>query len=327
MCKVSIIVPVYNVEKYLKRCVNSIINQTFKDFELLLVDDGSTDLSGKICDKLKQSDNRIAVFHKKNGGLSDARNYGLHFAKGEYITFIDSDDFVAADYIEILFNSISDNCDVDISTVSVLHFSDEKPIKDIDLSLSKREFETEILDAKFAVKKMLLNDNISHEAWGKMYSKKLWDNIQFPFGQIVEDYSTTYRVFSKANKIAINNAKVYYYYQRAGSILRGQVSPKMLEVFDISDKETVYIINTWPDLKTEAKALQITTYLKFYQKILNSDLSLYPEYQKRIKKTTKENSFILLKSPIINYKLKIKIVLAMINKRIFLLIYNRFGDK
>lgn len=325
MCKVSIIVPVYNVERYLKRCVNSIINQTFKDFELLLVDDGSTDLSGKICDELKQSDNRIKIFHKKNGGLSDARNYGLQFAKGKYITFIDSDDFVSVDYIEILYNSILDNNGVDISTVSVLRFSDEKLIKDINLS--KRKFETEVIDTKIAVKKMLLNDNISHEAWGKMYSKELWNNIQFPFGQMLEDYSTTYKIFSKANKIAINNAKIYYYYQRSGSILRCQVSEKTLEVFDISDKETFNIINTWPDLKTEAKALQITTYLKFYQKILNSDFSLYPEYQKRIKKMTKENSIILLKSPIINYKLKIKIILAMLNKRLFLLIYNNFGDK
>lgn len=325
MCKVSVIVPVYNVERYLKRCVNSIINQTYNDFELLLVDDGSTDLSGKICDELKQADQRIKVFHKKNGGLSDARNYGLQFAKGKYITFIDSDDFVSADYIDILYNSILDNSGVDISTVSVFNFSDENLIK--GFNLSKRKFETEVVDTKIAVKKMLLNDNISHEAWGKMYSKDLWDNIQFPFGQMLEDYSTTYKIFSKANKVAINNVKTYYYYQRSGSILRCQVSEKTLEVFDISDKETVNIINTWPDLKTEAKALQITTYLKFYQKILNSDFSLYPEYQKRIKKMTKKNSIILLKSPVVNYKLKIKIILAMLNKRLFLLIYNKFGEK
>ena len=325
MCKVSVIVPVYNVERYLKRCVNSIINQTFKDFELLLVDDGSTDLSGKICDKLKQSDNRIKIFHKKNGGLSDARNYGLQFAKGKYITFIDSDDFVSTDYIEILYNSILDNNGVDISTVSSFHFSDEKLIKDINLS--KRKFETEVIDTKIAVKKMLLNDNIAHESWGKMYSKNLWDNIQFPLGQILEDYSTTYKIFSKANKVAINNVKIYYYYQRSESILRCQVSEKTLEVFDISDKETTNIISTWPNLKTEAKALQTTTYLKFYQKILNSDLSLYPEYQKRIRKIVRKNSTILLKSPTINYKLKIKIILAMLNKRVFLFIYNKFGDK
>ena len=106
MCEISIIVPVYNVEKYLKKCVKSILNQTLDNYEVILVDDGSTDSSGDICERLQSEDNRIKVFHKKNGGLSDARNYGVRYSSGKYITFIDSDDYIRKDYLEILYNSI-----------------------------------------------------------------------------------------------------------------------------------------------------------------------------------------------------------------------------
>lgn len=233
---VSIIVPVYRVEDYLHPCVDSMIQQTYKQIEIILVDDGSPDNCGKICDQYAQQDKRIRVVHKKNGGLSDARNAGLDIAKGEYITFIDSDDWVREDYIEILYGLLK-STDSDIAVCSYRkilpsergtdnfydtdYSNNKKTIFDTDNSCNmdnsqENIFEYSNLEALNALSGRLYEQFVV--ACGKLYKKFLFREIQFPVGKVHEDEFTTYKLIYKARKIVHTSVVMYFYRQRDGSI-------------------------------------------------------------------------------------------------------------
>ena len=209
---ISIIVPVYNVEQYVEKCVQSIINQTYKNLEIILVDDGSKDNSGHICDELKLKDDRIQVIHKQNGGLSDARNAGLKIAKGEYIGFVDSDDYIAEDMFETLYN-LNKKYNSEISIVSFYEIYNGKVIgvrdtKDLQ-ELSKTE----------AIKELLIDTNIQSYAWNKLFKKELFEGLEFPTNKNFEDIATTLLLFEKANKVVLFEDPKYYYVRRDNSIV------------------------------------------------------------------------------------------------------------
>ena len=209
---VSIIVPVYNVEQYLKRCVESILLQTHKDIEVILVDDGSKDASGAICDRYGESDIRVKVIHKSNGGLSSARNEGLKIATGSFIAFVDSDDYISSTMIEHLLNDIN-KYDADISTIGYCLFDDSnKP----NANISER---IEVFDKITAIKLLFSKEKFCNFAWNKLYKKELFDNIWFPVGRKMEDLGTTYLLFDKCRVITYNASSEYFYYQREDSIL------------------------------------------------------------------------------------------------------------
>lgn len=211
---VSVVIPVYNVEPYLGRCVDSIINQTYKNLEIILVDDGSTDNSGKICDDYQSLDERICVIHKSNGGLSDARNSGLYHATGKYIAFIDSDDFIEQDFISILYQAIIEN-DADISICDYIkgtknYFPRQKGIRKVSIFTSEQMLKQWHGEYK----------HVETMAWNKLYKRRLFidNNILYPYGYYNEDVQTTHLVVEVANKIVIVNYNLYYYYQRKDSI-------------------------------------------------------------------------------------------------------------
>ena len=184
--KITIVVPVYKVEKYLRRCIESILQQTYKNIEIILVDDGSPDNCGKICDEYKEKDNRIIVIHKENGGLSDARNAGIDIATGKYIAFIDSDDYVANNFISSLYDvCIKNECEIaqcKFKRVTEDYKEEQKEIS-----------ETTILDGKSAIKEIYgQNDVYTIVAWNKLYLKNLFNDIRYTVGKIHEDESTTY---------------------------------------------------------------------------------------------------------------------------------------
>ena len=211
---VSVIVPVYKVEDYLVECIESIRNQTYKNIEIILVDDGSPDKCPDICDAYLEKDMRIKVFHKENGGLSSARNYGIDVATGEYITFVDSDDSINERFVEFLYSMCEDN-NCQIAQCDFL-MTKEDSIKLCPQRNSKIEICNSIEAVKrsytgFEVVKYLL-------AWNKMYHKSLFDDIRFPLGKLHEDVFVSYRLYWKAKKIAITNLYLYYYLQREGSI-------------------------------------------------------------------------------------------------------------
>mgnify|MGYP004658611791 CR=1 FL=1 len=209
---ISVIVPVYNVEKYLKKCIKSIMNQSYTNLEIILINDGSTDNSGKICDELKEQDKRIKVIHKSNGGLSDARNAGLKIANGKYIGFVDSDDYIAEDMFETLY-SINKKYDSDISIVSFYEIYKDKVIGVRD---SKKLQELTKIDA---MKELLIDTNIQSYAWNKLFRRELFEGLEFPTNKNFEDIATTLLLFEKANKVVLLEEPKYYYVRRDDSIV------------------------------------------------------------------------------------------------------------
>ncbi|MFZ7133255.1 MAG: glycosyltransferase family 2 protein [Eubacteriales bacterium] len=210
---ISIIVPIYKVEKYLHRCVDSILNQIYKNLEIILVDDGSPDNCGSICDEYKTKDYRIKVIHKKNGGLSDARNAGLELVNGDYICFLDSDDWIHEEYISKLYHLLI-KTNSDISVCNFIRTSTENILIN---NFNEEIYEFSNVEAlgQF-IDKLYVQMVVS---WGKLYKKKLFNNIRFPVGRIHEDEFITYKLIYKANKIVFSTAQLLYYWQRNESIM------------------------------------------------------------------------------------------------------------
>lgn len=225
---ITIIVPIYNVEKYLRRCLNSILNQTYKNLEIILVDDGSPDNCGKICDEYKTKDSRIKVIHKENGGLSSARNSGLDVATGKYISFIDSDDFVSDKYIEKLYDSLRKSKSL-LAMCNYLSFDEDTYDKVLKVKNSDN-FEVKLLTKIEAQKKLYSVESTTYVvSWAKLYDKSLFNNIRFPEGKINEDCFITYLIFEKANIITFMDIPLYFYYQNPKSIMGSSFSKNRLD--------------------------------------------------------------------------------------------------
>ena len=219
MPKISIIVPVYNVEEYLSNCVESLLNQTFKDFELILVNDGSTDNSLEICKKYKNIDNRIRIVDKNNGGLSSARNAGLDVAKGDYIGFIDSDDYVHPKMYEILYKKIvENNAEISLCNFKKVHNYDKELLKTNE-NLEQKIL-TEFMSKIEALEKMdEENGVVLIVAWNKLYKRDLFRNLRYRHGAIHEDEFIVHRILYDAKKVIYVKEPLYFYMQRDGSIM------------------------------------------------------------------------------------------------------------
>ena len=222
---VSIIIPVYKVESYLRRCLDSIVSQTYTNLEIILVDDGSPDNCPQICDEYAAKDKRIIVIHKENGGLSDARNAGLDICRGEFISFVDSDDWVDEKYIEILFNlAIKQNADIAIC---------ENIVTDREISRTTEKFFSKTYSSKEALFQLFRRNQISFiVSWGKIYKRTLFESVRFPIGKYHEDDFTTYILFYNSKKIVYSSYRLYFYYQRAGSIITSRHPWDVLEYME-----------------------------------------------------------------------------------------------
>jgi len=238
MPKISVIVPVYKTEQYLHRCVDSILAQSFTDFDLILVDDGSPDNCPKICDEYKEKDNRVHVIHQDNMGLSGARNSGIDYSfknsNSEWITFIDSDDWISEFYLNTLFvAAVSSNVDL-----SVLGFKRVNSISD-DKSVCCIDDECTVLSPDKAYRLFSVERfNISLiVAWGKLYNKKLFTEVRYPIGKIHEDQYVTYKLIFKSGKIAVSPYIGYFYYQSYDSIMNSRWSPKKLDAYGSFDEQ------------------------------------------------------------------------------------------
>ncbi len=220
---ISIIVPVYNVEQYIEQCVTSLINQTYEEIEIILVDDGSTDKSGRMCDELLKRDKRIKVIHKENGGLSDARNIGIDNSAGRFISFVDSDDFVEETYINCLYDVIMfHDADIAVGAYYITSFREKK------MEVNQEIFE-KVYTSEEGILDLLYQKNMTSSAWAKMYKRELFREIRFPLNKLHEDVPVVYNVFLKANKIAYIDKKIYYYFQRKGSIVNSSFRREKLD--------------------------------------------------------------------------------------------------
>lgn len=221
---ISVIVPCYNVEQYLPKCVDSILNQTYTNLEIFLVDDGSPDKSGEICDEYAKRDKRIKVIHKENGGLSDARNVAIDVAMGEYIVFVDSDDYCTLDYVETLYNLVSEN---DAQMGATWHKCfDEGTVPMADTHEGKA---LKVFSAEEALRSMFYQKDFDTAAWAKIYHRSLFDGIRYPKGWLFEDLPTTYRLMAKCNRVAFTNYMSYYYLIRKSSIEGAPFKPAKFE--------------------------------------------------------------------------------------------------
>ncbi len=225
---ISVVVPVYNVEKYLQSCVNSILQQSFQNFELILVDDGSTDSSGALCDLYKND--RIRVIHKQNGGLSDARNTGTQAALGTFITWIDSDDLIHKEYLEQLYQLVTEN-HADLATCEFL-FCDEGE----RVLFPDGEFEKGTLDGKEALIKMLQGQLHGSSACALLLRREIAKKHLFPFGKYHEDDLTTYQFYYEAKKVAFTKRKLYCYFQRNNSIMHKPFGKADIAEMDAADE-------------------------------------------------------------------------------------------
>ncbi len=208
---ISIIVPVYKTEIYLHKCLNSIVNQTYKNLEIILIDDGSPDNCGEICDEYAAQDSRIKVIHQKNEGLSAARNAGLKIASGEYIGFVDSDDWIDMDMFEILLNGIVEHG----AQIAICGYYDIVDNKFQEI----REKHTTLRSRDDAIHHLILDRTFSNHIWNKLYKRELFDGVFFPYGRAFEDIATTYKLFEKAQNIVCLNSSKYYYLRRKDSII------------------------------------------------------------------------------------------------------------
>lgn len=213
-CLVSIIVPVFNVEDYLKECINSIIDQDYANIEVLLIDDGSTDNSGKLCDEFAQMYSVVTAYHKQNGGLSSARNYGIRNANGEYYCFIDSDDYVSKDFISTMLQNLV-NSKMKMTSVGYLRFYENGTNESMVLPNINQCFYE--IDAQIHLNQY---GYYGASAWNKMFHKSLFEDVSFPEGKLSEDWYIMYRVIEKAGGIYFNSAVKYFYRQRQGSITK-----------------------------------------------------------------------------------------------------------
>ena len=243
MSLVSIIVPIYNVERYINDCVKSLLKQTYNNIEIILVDDGSTDMSGMICDNLKSNDNRIKVIHKRNGGLSDARNEGINIASGKYLTFIDSDDVVEIDFVEYLYNLLIEN-DAEMSVCHYRKIDEQGNI----ISETIKDNDELVIGNNSCMEKFFKGNDIGTVAWGKLYKTELFRKIRYPVGKYHEDVFTTYKVVALCDKIAIGAKAKYLYRLRHNSIVNQEVSLKHLDAVEANIERSQFILATYPKL-------------------------------------------------------------------------------
>lgn len=240
---ISIIVPVYKVEPYLDRCIKSLISQTYKNLEIILVDDGSPDNCPVMCDAWAQRDVRIKVIHKKNGGLSEARNSGITVSNGRYLAFVDSDDYVDERFVECLYTQIREN-GAQISCVGLQNFSDKDSV-----NIDTEQHRTILYQRKEAVVTLFDESKFGNYAGNKLYDRKLFDTISFPDGKLLEDIATTYRLFEQCDTISYCPAKLYFYYQRAESILHSVNAKLETDWYSIAKERYFYIREKYPDIR------------------------------------------------------------------------------
>lgn len=308
---ISIIVPIYNVEKYLERCIITLVNQSYKNIEIILVCDGSPDKSGEICDKWSKKDNRIKVIHKENGGLSDARNKGLDIAKGNYICFVDSDDYVHKDYVKVLYElNLKYNADI-----SVCGNYNVKGNEDYTVKLPKgNDFVSSAEDFLYKKKHFYC------VAWGKLYKRKIFNNIRYPKGKIHEDVAVVHRILYEAKNIAVTDLKLYYYFVNENSIMRCKYSIKHLDILDNLYDSFNYFFN-----KKEEKIAfiilndYIDNILKEYKNICTFKIK-NKEVKKDILKRYKKEYMLVVRKCNLNFISKVKYIIYRYIPKLYILL-------
>lgn len=313
---ISVIVPIYKVEKYLDRCIQSIINQTYKNLEIILVDDGSPDNCPKMCDEWAKKDKRIKVIHKENGGLSDARNNGIETSNGEYLTFIDSDDYVDQEYVLSMVKRIlNDNSDMVISS--------HKVIFDNGNIIDKATNERCCLNSETILERMLYDNGIDVSAWAKLYKKSLFDDIKFPIKRLYEDSATTYKLIDKSSKISINYISNYNYIIRNNSISQCDFNLKKMDLILSTEEMCSFISSKYPKLEKACNRRLMYAYLSTLSQLALSN-TRFKNVEKKLMNYIKTNRKIVLKDKKIPKRDRLGLISTMFGFKFYKFIWRSY---
>lgn len=262
---ISVVIPIYNVEAYLQRCIESVVHQTYENIEIILVDDGSPDKCGEICDKYEAGDSRIRVIHQENKGLSGARNVAIDLSTGKYITFLDSDDWLELNAIEIMYQ-LSLKYQAGIVGTSLLNVYDNGETKNNTSIKSIKEYDT-----KDALSSFLFNGHLTPCVCGKLYLKELWNDIRCPEGKIFEDQFTTYKLIDRASKIVFYPTALYNYYKRGNSIGHSSFSKKNYHLYEGINEEYSFITTKYPETISDMNVAKITWEMVFVNMMIRGN--------------------------------------------------------
>ena len=308
--KISVIVPVYNVEQYLERCVDSIINQTYTNLEIILVNDGSTDNSGKLCDELAKRDERIRVIHKENGGLSDARNRGIDESESDLVGFIDSDDYIDSDMYEVLLKNLNDT-DADLSMCALYDVYNNTP----EAQVTNKE--TWKLSSEQAIKMVMEAKILSVTAVNKLYRKSLFTDLKFEVGKIAEDAFIMIKLLDKCEKIVATNEKKYYYVHRENSITTQKFSTKFLNVIEAYEQNSNIILEKYPKLKDVAQTRMNWAYFYVLDRLLLDDNYNDKELENKLISYLKNHRKDILNDPLFTKGRKIGFIALLLSRNLY----------
>lgn len=262
MNKISVIVPIYKVENYLNRCLDSLVNQTYKNLEIILVDDGSPDKCPQMCDEWAKKDKRIKVIHKENGGLSSARNAGLDKMTGQYVMFVDSDDYIHKQACEILLNNL-EKSDSDISMAGFVNFYNSKKSKEKFYNIDKIKSKVYLKDDVYT---LIFNKKIPMimTAWSKLYKKEIFDKLRFDEGKLHEDEFILHKVMHQCNKFTYCSLPLYNYFQNNSGITGSTFKIKRLDVLDAMEKRVEFTKINRPNFTDDAIFQYIKVHILIY---------------------------------------------------------------
>ena len=287
--KLSIIVPVYNVEKYLPKCLDSTLEQSIQELQILVIDDGSTDNSGAICDAYAQKDSRIQVFHKENGGLSSARNFGIEKATGEYIGFVDSDDYIDADMYATLM-ALMQKYDAEMSMCGLYDIFDGKPRK---VFQGTEEF---AVNSEEAIKIVLEAKIVSVTAVNKLYKRSLFDTIRYPVGKTAEDAFVILKLLDCCKTIAITTQQKYYYIHRSDSITTNAFSEKTLHAIEAYEENFKFVEEKYPALIETAKMRLCWANFYVLDRLVLARSDQYDQVKQSIRQFLRDNTGFILRN-------------------------------
>lgn len=281
VCSISVIIPVYQAECYLSRCMESVRHQTWKDYEMILVDDGSTDSSGRLCDGYMCSDQRVRVIHQRNQGLSAARNAGISNAKGQWIAFVDADDAVSPWYLERLYQAASrQNCE--IAQCGFEPFYRQMPLTDLGDDrcevFSGEEMQQRIYSPK---RQIYLESTVS---WNKLYRKELFEKISFPEGKIHEDEAVSYRLYAKAKRVAVLSVRLYWYYQNHEGIMGQKMNVRRLDYVEILHERYLFYKRRQQQILASKTAKQLYFTLSDAAVLRKQEVENYWQFRQRLQK-------------------------------------------
>lgn len=310
---ISVIIPVYNVEDYLHYAIESLEKQTYKNLEIILVNDGSTDNSGKLCDEYSEKYSNVRVFHKENGGLSDARNFGVQKAEGEFITFLDPDDYLEAYSLELLAGIQEKyNCDIVSTRVKATELYNVY----VNHSLTEEDFKNVIfMNGDVFLEEAFYDKVATVSACGKLYRRSILE-IPFPKGRIYEDLYIISEHVEKANKIVHTPLQIYNYYKRPGSIVNSKFTSKQYDFFDAINHNRTVIKNKYNDKKSLENAVNAKEVVGSF-KIIGSAYKTSINDVYNMRKIIKENYINILRNKKISYSIKMKYILFILSPHLF----------